>query len=114
MSSDFASRTLKNVSREKAFHFFTSVGNPTGTSASSLKEFMERVNDVNIKALEFHLQRGDFEKWVEDTLQDKDLAWEIKRLQKFSLKGDALRNQLKAVVSRRYKRLAGQVSAPHS
>jgi hypothetical protein len=114
MSSDFALKILKSVSHEKAFHFFTSVGNPTGTSASSLKEFMERVNDVNIKSLEFHLQRGDFEKWVEDTLQDKDLAWEIKRLQRFNLKGDALRNQLKAVVSRRYKRLTAQGSAPHS
>jgi len=105
MSQD-SSQILRNVPREKAFYFFTSVGNYTGMSAASLKEFMERVNDVSIKSLEFHLQRGDFERWVEEVLQDKDLAWDIKRLQRFNLTGNALRNQLSMVVSRRYKRLA--------
>ena len=114
MSPDSASKASRNVPREKAFYFFTSVGNYTGMSAASLKEFMDRVNDVNVKSLEFHLQRGDFEKWVEDVLQDKDLALEIERLQRFNLTGDALRNQLRAVVSRRYTRLAAQGSSPHS
>ena len=114
MSTDSASKASRNVPREKAFYFFTSVGNYTGMSAASLKEFMDRVNDVNAKSLEFHLQRGDFEKWVEDVLQDKDLALEIKRLQRFNLMGDALRNQLRAIVSRRYTRLAAQGSSLHS
>ncbi|MCJ7768679.1 DUF5752 family protein [Candidatus Bathyarchaeota archaeon] len=114
MSTDSASKASRNVPREKAFYFFTSVGNYTGMSAASLKEFMDRVNDVNAKSLEFHLQRGDFEKWVEDVLQDKDLALEIKRMQRFNLMGDALRNQLRAVVSRLYTRLAAQGSSLHS
>jgi len=114
MSAGSSSNMLRNASREKAFYFFTSVGNYTGMSAASLKEFMERVNDVNIKSLEFHLQRGDFEKWVEEVLQDKDLAWDIKRLQRFNLTGNALRNQLSMVVSRRYKRLAAARDAVHS
>jgi len=114
MSSDSSSKILRNAPREKAFYFFTSVGNYTGMSAASLKEFMERVNDVSIKSLEFHLQRGDFEKWVEEVLQDKDLAWDIKRLQRFNLTGNALRNQLSMVVSRRYKRLAAARDTVHS
>jgi hypothetical protein len=114
MIAGSASKTFRNVPREKAFYFFTSVGNYTGMSAVSLKEFMERVSDVDIKSLEFHLQRGDFQKWVEEILQDNDLAWEIKRLQRFNLTGNALRNQLTLVVSRRYKRLAGQGSSTHS
>jgi len=107
MSID-ASRILRTVPREKAFYFFTSVGNYTGTSAASFKEFAERINEVNVKSLEFHLQRGDFEKWVDEVLQDKDLSLEIKRLQKFNLTGDALRNQVNMVVSRRFKRLTSQ------
>ena len=47
-------------------------------------------------------------------MQDKDLALEIKRLQRFNLMGDALGNQLRAVVSRRYTRLAVQGSLLHS
>jgi len=113
MSTDYASKILRTVPREKAFYFFTSVGNYTGTSAASLKEFAERINEVNVKSLEFHLQRGDFEKWVEEVLQDKDLSLEIRRLQKFNLAGDALRNQVNMVVSRRFKRLTSQSASSH-
>ncbi len=110
MVPDSVSKALTNVPREKAFYFFTSVGNYTGTSAVSLKEFMSRISEVDIKSLEFHLQRGDFQKWVEEILQDNDLAWEIKRLQRYKLTGDALCRQLTLIVSRRYKRLVGQGS----
>jgi hypothetical protein len=63
-------KALKSVPREKAFYFFTSIGNYTGESASSLKEFMEKINEVNVKSLEFHLYRGDFEKWIDEVLED--------------------------------------------
>jgi hypothetical protein len=106
------SKILRPVPREKAFYFFTSIGNYTGLSASSLKEFMDKMNEVNVKSLEFHLYRGDFEKWIADVLQDPELAGEIKRLQRFVLTGDTLRNQLSMTVSRRYKRLTSQVNTP--
>ena len=96
---------LKIVPREKAFYFFTSIGNYTGVSASSLKEFMERINEVNVKSLEFHLSRGDFEKWTGEVLQDGELTAEIRRLRGLNLTGDSLRNQLYSVVSRRFRRL---------
>jgi alpha-amylase len=96
--------------REKAFYFFTSIGNYTGESATSLKEFMEKINRVNVKSLEFHLYRGDFEKWITEVLQDEELAVEVRKLQKFNLTGDALRNQLYVTVSRRLKRLTSQPS----
>jgi hypothetical protein len=102
------SRTFKTVPREKAFYFFTSIGNYTGVSASSLKEFMEKINEVNVKSLEFHLNRGDFEKWINEVLQDEELAAEIRRLHGLNLASDALRSQLYAIVSRRLKRLTSQ------
>jgi hypothetical protein len=101
---------LKTVPREKAFYFFTSIGNYTGASASSLKEFMEKIKEVNVKSLEFHLYRGDFEKWMAEVLQDEELAGEVKRLQRLNLSGNGLRDQLSYVVSRRFKRLTSQPS----
>jgi len=98
-------KILKNVPREKAFYFFTSIGNYTGESATSLKEFMEKINEVNAKSLEFHLYRGDFEKWVTEVLEDKELAEEIRKLQKISLTGDVLRSRLYTTVSKHYKNL---------
>ena len=113
MNEDAASKILKIVPREKAFYFFTSIGNYTGESASSLKEFMDKINGMNVKSLEFHLYRGDFEKWINEVLQDEELAVEVKRLQKFNLTGDALRNQLNLVVTRRYKRLTSHPIPTH-
>jgi hypothetical protein len=112
MTVDTTSKILRSVPREKAFYFFTSIGNYTGASASSLKEFMGKINEVNVKSLEFHLYRGDFEKWINEVLEDEELAGEVKKLQRFNLAGDALRSQLYITVSRRLKRLASQPNPP--
>lgn len=110
MSSESDAMILKTVPREKAFYFFTSIGNYTGLSASSLKEFSERIKDVNVKSLEFHLHRGDFERWIVEVLHDNELAEDVKTLQKLSCVGDSLRNQLDTTVSRRFKHLSTQPS----
>lgn len=110
MDKETASKILRTVPREKAFYFFTSIGNYTGMSASSLKEFMERVNEVNVKSVEFHLYRGDFDKWIDEVLLDAELAGDVRRIQKLNLTGDSLRNQLYATVSRRLRRLTTQSS----
>jgi len=99
------SRIFRTLPREKAFYFFTSIGNYTGESAASLKEFMEKINQVNVKSLEFHLYRGDFEKWITEVLEDRKLAEDIVKLQKTNLLSDQLRNQLHAIVSKHYQQL---------
>lgn len=109
MTQETTSRILRTVPREKAFYFFTSIGNYTGASASSLKEFVNIIKDVDIKSLEFHLNRGDFEKWMTDVLQDTTLAGEIKRLQTHNQSGAILRNQLIMIVSKRIRQLANQL-----
>jgi hypothetical protein len=105
MTIENSSRMLRTVPREKAFYFFTSIGNYTGLNAASLKEFMERINVLNVKSLEFHVGRGDLEKWAAEVLEDQWLAGEIKRIQRSGLIGEALRNQLYLTVSRHFKRL---------
>lgn len=112
MKEEMNSRILRTLPREKTFYFFTSIGNYTGESAASLKEFMEKVKTVNVKSLEFHLSRGDFEKWITDVLEDKKLALDVWRLQKSNLLGDSLRNQLYITVSRRYKELVAKPISP--
>ncbi|MEM3726077.1 MAG: DUF5752 family protein [Candidatus Bathyarchaeia archaeon] len=104
-----ASKILRTLPREKAFYFFTSIGNYTGESAASLKEFAEKIKDVNLKSLEFHLYRGDFEKWTTEVLQDEELALEFRKLQKFNLAGDAIRKEIYTIVSNRLKQLTSQL-----
>jgi len=105
------SRVLRTVLREEAFYFFTSIGNYTGQSAASLEEFLQKIKDVDIKSLEFHLFREDFEKWIALTLGDNILAEEIKILRAQKVVGNALRDRLYFIVSRRLKDLKS-VSAP--
>ena len=47
-------------------------------------------------------------KWIAETLEDKELAEDIRKLQKISLAGDALRNQLWLTVSRHYRNLVNR------
>ncbi len=100
-----SSKILGKLPREKAFYFFTSIGNYTGESAASLEEFLEKIKEVSIKSLEFHLYREDFEKWIAQTLEDKELAQEIQNLRNMNLAGDNLRDQLCLTVLKRYEKL---------
>lgn len=99
------SKILRNLLRDEAFYFFTSIGNYTGQSAASLGEFVQKIREVDIKSLEFHLYREDFEKWIDQTLGDTRLATEIKRLRLRKASGNVLRGQLYNVVSKRYNDL---------
>ena len=40
--------SMKILPREKAFYLFTAIGNCTGISALSLKEFKERLTEVSV------------------------------------------------------------------
>ena len=53
------------------FHFCVDVGEYTGISAFSYEDFLKSVKKVKAKSLSFHLERGDFQKWVFDVLRDK-------------------------------------------
>ena len=108
MKEESISRILRTLPREKAFYFFTSIGNYTGESAASLKEFMDKINEVNLKSLEFHLYRGDFEKWIADVLEDKDLAIRMGNLREKNYSGVALREYLYSMVARRYNELSNK------
>jgi len=105
------SQVLRNVNREEAFYFFTSIGNYTGESASSLEEFLQKIKDVDAKSLEFHLFREDFEKWIAQTLGDHRLPDEIRILRGQKVVGNALRDRLYFMVSRRLKELRSAVPA---
>jgi hypothetical protein len=98
-------RILRTLPREKAFYFFTSIGNYTGENAASLKEFMDKISEVNIKSLEFHFYRGDFEKWIAEVLEDKELAGQVGTFRKLSPLGEKLKNGLYHILIRRYSEL---------
>jgi hypothetical protein len=103
-----ASRIFRRLPKERAFYFFTSVGNYTGESAESFEEFLERIKEVDIKSLEFHLYRGDFEKWIAEILEDEKLAEEALNLRDIMPTRDILRKRLVAVIAKRREKLLSE------
>ena len=90
------------------FHFYIDIGNYTGISAASYEDFLASIKKVNIESLNFHVKRGDFEKWILDILKDEKLAKEIEKLKNQKLHGEALRNRLHRTVSDRYNELINE------
>jgi hypothetical protein len=75
-----AGRILRIVGNEEAFYFYESIGKPTGQSARSLSDFLEKTKFVSMESLQFHLQRKDFQNWIEKTLGDSELAGRMGRI----------------------------------
>lgn len=98
-------RILRQLKKDEAFYFFTSVDNYVGESAVSLGDFVKKIREIKIKSIEFHMNRGDFEKWFTQALEDRELGQEIINLQKQNLSGESLRQKLQAIVSRRHEQL---------
>jgi len=69
---------------------------------------VKKIEEVNAKSLEFHFYRGDFEKWVAEVLEDRELAEEIKSLRNLKPVGDSLRGHLRLIVSKRFEKLRSE------
>jgi len=83
--------------------------NFTGALSWSLKGFVKALRTVDVKALEFHNRRGDFEPWAENSLKDKALARDLGEARASRLKGEPLRKALVEVTEKRFTELSKQV-----
>ena len=75
-----AVRALRTVKDQEAFYFYEAVGKPTGELARNLSDFLDKVKVVKSESLVFHLQRGDFQNWVANTLGDSKLGKELAKI----------------------------------
>ncbi|MCW4008254.1 MAG: DUF5752 family protein [Candidatus Bathyarchaeota archaeon] len=94
-------KAITPVPKELAFHFYTDIGQPTGFSAESLKDFYEIVKRVAAASLEFHLYREDFENWIKTVFKNTASAGALAELRASQLKGEELRQAiLKTIASK--------------
>jgi hypothetical protein len=90
---------------EKPFHFYSGVGKPSSFYAHSLQDFCGKILKVNVECVEFHLNRGDFEKWFA-ALGDEELAKKMALLKEKKISGEELRGKLHEIVEFRFKELS--------
>jgi hypothetical protein len=100
--------TVTKSEQVAPFYFCVEIGKYTGISAASYEDFLASIRRVEAKSLNFHIERGDFEKWVSDVLKDEELAKEIGELKNRKLRGQALRNRLYGIVFERHKELVSE------
>ena len=102
-----AKKVYSALPQEKCFYFYTGVGPEkfTKMSACSLSDFKEKAKRVDLKSLEFHVERGDIAKWCKDVLGDAELAKEFERLRTSNIYGEVLRTRITGLVDTRIERL---------
>jgi hypothetical protein len=103
ITQEKAEAILAKAAEGKGFHFYVGVGQPLQVYANDFGEFCQKIGEVNMESLLFHLERGDFEAWF-DSLGDNETAKEIAAL-KTKLSGEKLQAELKAIIEKRYREL---------
>ncbi len=111
---DFETRVrLAILTANEPFLFCSAAGdeNYTGTMAWSLKGFAKALENVDVKALEFHNRRGDFASWAEHSLKDEILKAQLEAIKTSKVKGEDLRKRLLTATQERYTEASQQVQA---
>lgn len=103
---DKALLITSSVPSEKGFHFFTAVQKPTSNFATSLFDFLEQLKKVDLKSVEFHLKRNDFQKWLREVIRDDWLADQFEKLHGLDLSADKLRVRLVEITEERCRQLS--------
>lgn len=124
--SDFQARVLQELKKppqianwymrrlpaDKAFTFFHEFARPTGLVVYSLSEFKSALKHVEAASVEFHVERGDFERWIRHIVGDNTLADEFTKVAGEKLAGEKLRKRLLATVENRVKDLEALAKQP--
>lgn len=96
---------LSSLPLEKAFHFHTGINQYLSVYANSLKDFADKIQKIDLKSIEFHLPRKDFELWIRG-LGDPELSKKISLIRRTSLSGENLRKEVYETVKSRCEELA--------
>ena len=99
-------KILRPISLERGFHFSTEKGS-TGITAISLSDFTAKLETIDVNSVLFHYPRGDFQKWISDTLGDTELADRMCIVQ-IGLSGEKLREHLLWIIQKRITELKEQ------
>jgi hypothetical protein len=98
---------LRTVPRSEAFFFYEGIGKPIDHIATSLPDFLNKIDAVQSSSLAFHLRRQDFENWIRETIGDSELA---KRIGKISSDDFNLKMKLYATINTRINELREMLS----
>jgi hypothetical protein len=103
-SAEEAQKILGPVPYAQGFHFFMPDGHYTGETALSLCSFLKDLGSIDMQSIKFHFDRGDFQKWLKNTIGDEELAQIIGELDK-RIPEENLGEKLADIVQKRISEL---------
>ena len=95
-------KAVEPVAECKEFRFYIGIGENTGFSVGSVREFHDVAEKVDARSLEFHLNRGDFENWISTAVNDAALAQDFTAMKTKGLKGETLRKAITKAIETRF------------
>ncbi len=95
---------LRTVPYENGFHFNTPTGDYTGTTALSIEDFAEKLKSVDADSVAYHYYRGDMQRWIDETLGDRDFANHLCFIQR-DISKEQLRQDLLKLLDKRITNL---------
>ena len=99
-----SSKILAKVGQDRGFHFCFADQNYSMVTATSLSDFVEKLDGIDDRAILFHYPRGDFQAWIREVLGDNELADRMCFITP-NLSGEKLRKELQKIVQQRIKEL---------
>jgi hypothetical protein len=93
-------RILRTVPYEEGFNFYIDIGQPTKNTATSLEQFAKELEVVDVKSVNFHFNRADFQKWISKILEDIELSRRLDKIPKDTV-GEPLRKKIIEIVKAR-------------
>jgi hypothetical protein len=107
LNKELVSKILRSVPEQEGFHFYLAIGEPTEETAISLADFVEKIEVVDVRSVNFHYSRKDFETWIRVVFGDAELALRLGRIGRIRLgiQGEALRNEIIRTVKMRLNEL---------
>jgi alpha-amylase len=111
-----AKRMLRRLPAGMGFTFSYEFAHSSGLTVHSLEEFYSTLKTIDVSSIRFHLERGDFERWLRHVVGENKLADEMAKISKAPKKGgETLRRKVVAATERRIKQLKGITNevSPH-
>ena len=100
---------LTPTSVEKSFHFHAGPNNYLNIYATDLKDFCRKILQVDIRSVEFHTLRRDFENWFRG-LGDLELAKKMEFIREMGIADEELRREIYETVRKRCEELEGMLT----
>ncbi|MEM2112191.1 MAG: alpha-amylase [Candidatus Bathyarchaeia archaeon] len=98
-------RILRRLPKEKGFIFFHDFARPTSHVAYSLRDFYSILKTIDKNSIKFHMNRGDFERWISQVIGDDELAGKIFLLSRHKIDEEILREKLLNIIGNRIKEM---------